>query len=190
LRDYKEPALGLLVVLALIVVGIGIYYYARPPSPPPATGKLLPPGVNLALDQIRLFEFQGNRLAWELVGQRAEYRIPTQEMLLQAPSARIHLENGDQVAFASAEGQYWGQKGRVELRGAVKCENNQGYHLETDRLIYLTASRELASEDPVKIWSQGLTVTGDRLHGNLDSRNFEIAGKVQVHATNLKWGGG
>ena len=190
MSNYKEPVLGLLVILALIVLGIGIYYYARPRVIAAAKVELLPPGVALAMNRIRFFEFQQNRLAWELVGQSAEYRAATQEMLLSRPAARIYLENGDQVAVTSEQGLYQGQEARIELWGAVKGENSQGYHLETDRLNYLASSRELVSAGPVKIWSQGLTVTGDRLHGDLASRRFEIEGKVQVHATDLKWGGG
>lgn len=187
---YKEPAWGLLAVLALIVVGTGIYYYSRPQTVPAARMELMAPGVNLALAKVRFFEFQQNRLSWELTGQAAEYRAGTQELLLARPWARIFLENGDQVAVSGEEGRYWGPEGRLELRGAVQGENSQGYHLETDRLIYLASSRELSSAGPVKIWSQGLTVLGDRLRGNLASRKFEIEGKVQVHATDLKWGGG
>lgn len=190
MSDYKEPALGLLAVLALIVLGAGIYYYTRPSAIPAAKAELLPPGVNLALNQIRFFEFQENRLAWELTGQTAEYRAQAQELLLSRPAARIYLENGDQVAVRGEAGQYWGAGAWLELRGAVQGENRRGYHLETDRLTYQAPSHELESPGPVKIWSQGLTVRGDRLKGDLAAERFEIEGQVRVQATDLKWGGG
>ena len=111
-------------------------------------------------------------------------------MLISRPAARIYLENGNQVAVHGEDGQFWGQEARMEIRGAVQGEDSRGYHLETDRLTYQAASHQIESPGPVKIWSQGLTVRGDRLKGDLAAQKFEIEGQVRTEATGLKWGGG
>jgi len=190
LSKTKQPHLGLLTLLALAVIGIGIYYYARSAAPAPAPAKLLPPGVNLELTRVRFFEFQGNRLAWELSGASVTYRAGDQDLLFVRPEARFFQEDGQEFSASSRRAHYWTRDSRIEMSGEVKGQDQQGLHLETEELVYLGQSQELKSTGPVKVWGRGATLEGQRLHADLSTREIRVQGPVRLRAEKLNWSGG
>lgn len=189
LTKSKQPSLSLLTLLALGVIGVGTYYYARSGAPPPAEGKLLPPGVNLELTRVRFYEFQGHRLAWELSGASVTYRAGDQDLRFVRPEARFFQEDGREFSASSRQAHYWTQDSRIEMSGAVKGQDRQGLHLETEELVYLGKSQELESAGPVKVWGRGATLEGQRMHADLSTREVQVEGPVRLRAEELNWSG-
>ena len=177
-------------VLAILVTGMGIYSCAEPQARTASRSDLLPPEVDMVMTRVRFFEFQNNRLSWEFSGQTLAFREDEQEMAVTRPAARIYLENGELVSVRSRQALYSGREGRIEMSGEVSGENNQGYHLETERLIYLDGSHELQTEGRAKVWGQGIKLEGENLRADLLARRVEMSGQVRLRAERLQWGGG
>ena len=189
LTKSKQPPLSLLAVLALVFIVVGGYYYARSRVPAPAVAKLLPPGVNLEMSRVRFFEFQGQRLAWELSGASITYRAGDQDLLFAFPVARFFQEDGQEFSASSRQAHYWTQDSRIEMSGAVQGQDESGLHLETEGLVYLGKSQELESTGPVKVWGRGATLEGKRMHADLSTREIQVEGPVRLRAEELKWSG-
>lgn len=180
---------GLLTLSALVLIGIGAYYYARSAAPPPATTRLLPAGVTLELTRVRFFEFEGPRLARELAGTSVIYSAQEPNLRFIRPEVRLFQADGQELSASCREAYYLIPDSRIEMHGRVKAQNQEGIILETEELVYHEADQQLESPGPVKVWGRGASLEGRRLRANLATQEILVEGPVRLRAEELKWAG-
>ncbi|MCB9987910.1 MAG: LPS export ABC transporter periplasmic protein LptC [Rhodospirillales bacterium] len=70
-------------------------------------------------------------------------------VLLEQPMADITLKSGDWIAVESQKGTYRQEKKQLMLTGAVKLFHDQGYELQTEKLLVDLQAQEAWSDQPV-----------------------------------------
>lgn len=124
----------------------------------------LPKQVDLALEKVHYTQTEGGRRRWTLDADSAAY---------QREAGLANLKNVQMVFFdagrfsevrmTAKEGTFDQQQERVEIWGNVEIVTDSGEHFYTDRLRYDQASQLVSSDDPVRLVSPRLELSGTGL---------------------------
>lgn len=164
-------------VLATLLCGAGCAPSSTTESPGPETDSAVSPAT---LEQV-VFEGyrQGNREV-EVRATRAEVD----------PVARVARLHDVKISFADARRGaivVTAEAARFDLRsddfvlnGRVEGVTGEGESFEGRDVYYDAKERKLRSAEPVRVYRENLTLTGEGLEIDVDTRRVKIEGKVRT----------
>lgn len=175
---------NLLLLLALVLAGalaaIVLMRY-RPPVELAEVAKVLPTGVDVALQDINYTHTEGGVARWRLVAKQVEHRA-TEKLTTVSD---LHLTFYDvagveQGTLQARSGQVNADYSVIEVRDEVEVVSRSGYTLRTDHLTYRQKDRSIHTDAPVRLTSAGLQLDGVGLVLNVDTRSLRIPAKVRA----------
>jgi LPS export ABC transporter protein LptC len=181
-----------LFLLLLVVVVIEVLTFApktldvsAPPTPPVATDNA-EPTVEQKMKRVHLVETSGGEREWELQADEA---------ITYRDSAQWKLDQVRVVFFKNNDQEYTvvGQRGQVEvetknmiIEGQVQVTAVNGYRFTSDKMVYTSKRKELASPGSVSILGptepdgSRLRIAGDSLTGDIGKSVMRISGNVSA----------
>lgn len=119
--------------------------------------------IGVRMDQVRYSSTSWGRLEWELEADRATRLKNEDVMRLETVSLRFYPKRGRPYLLKSKDGTLREKTGEMTATGGVRLTFEDGYELLTSRLRYSLKSREMTSDDPARILSRGMEITGTGL---------------------------
>ncbi|MBD3379895.1 MAG: LPS export ABC transporter periplasmic protein LptC [Candidatus Omnitrophica bacterium] len=165
------------------VVAFGGWYILRKPSEGPRGEENSRNTEELAgLEQkVLAFSIDGRSSKgarqWHLEGNSAE--ILEDEIHLQDLRAEAYGDDNT-VNLVSERGIYRKDKGEVELIGNVRVTTSDGTLLTTDSAKWSQNTKEISTDDPVRIEREGLVAEGIGGMANSDKKTASLVRDVEV----------
>jgi len=169
-------------VLACFLVYLLMTKAASVPSPT-ATA---PGAINQAdaiISQFTFTQTKGGKVQWQVDAKQARLFEHDNKAILNNVAVTLFGLEGKDMTVEGDEGTLDTVSKNFVLANRSEplvIYTESGYVIYTNHLSWTDQSREIRTEDPVRIIGHGLEVTGRGLLGHLDTEEFEVLEDVHV----------
>ena len=176
---------GLLALSALLACFLVYLLLTRAASVPTPTATA-PGTINQADASISEFTFtqtKGGKVQWKVDAKQARLFEHDNRAVLDHVAVTLFGISGKDMTVEGDEGTLDTATKNFMLANRsepLAVHTESGYVIYTNHLRWTDHTREIRTEDPVRIVGHGLEVTGRGLLGHLDSEEFEVLEDVHV----------
>ena len=182
-RSWAQRGLLALSVLLACFLAYLLMTNATSVTPPTVA---TPGSINQADAVISRFTFtqtKGERVQWQVEAKQARLFDQEKKAILDHVEVTLFGMRGKELTVEGDEGTLDTEtKNFVLLNRAqpLVILTDSGYTIYTNHLAWTDRTREIRTQDPVRIVGNGIEVTGRGLLGHLDTEEFEILEDVHV----------
>jgi LPS export ABC transporter protein LptC len=175
----------LLTASVLLAVFLG-YLLVRNAGSVPTGRPVVPEAMEQADAKLSEFTFRqskGDVVQWQVQARQARVFEQEQRAFLQDVALTFYGEEGEDVTVYGDEGTFDTASKDFSLSNRdepVVVTIRSGYTIYTNHLVWTDKSREIRTEDPVRIVGHGLEIRGLGLLGKMESEEFEVLRDVHV----------
>ena len=151
------------------------------------TSQPAPPGsIERADAKISEFTFtqsKGDIIEWQVEAKQARLFEREKRAVLTGVDVTLYGVKGKELTVSSEEGTLDTARKNFVLANRVDplvVELGNGYIIYTNHLAWTDNTKEIRTDDPVRIVGHGLEVTGRGLLGRIESEEFEVLEDVHV----------
>jgi LPS export ABC transporter protein LptC len=168
------------LLLAGILAAIVMSRY-RPTAEVREVSRVLPTGVDVALQEINYTHTEGGVARWRLVAKQVEHRTTEKFTIVSEPSLTFFAVDGaEQGTLKAQTGKVNADFSVVEVQGAVEVVSHSGYTLRTENLTYRDEDRSVRTDAPIRLTSADLHLDGVGLILNVDTQQLRILTRVRA----------
>ena len=175
----------LLALSATLAAFLAYLLFTNADSVP--TSQSAPPGtIEQADSKISEFIFtqsKGDIVQWQVQAKQARMFESEKRVLLSGVHVTLYGGQGKELTVSGEEGTLdTGTKNFVLANRAdpLVVETGSGYVIYTNHLEWMDDTKEIRTDDPVRIIGNGLEVRGRGLLGRLELEEFEVLEDVHV----------
>lgn len=152
--------LAVLILLAVLALGVVIWRHLQQQSPLQIL-EALPQQVDLAVEKLHYTQNVDGQRSWTLDADRAEYQRDNSQAALERVQLTLYEAGqfGD-VTLSADRGLLEQEKRQVEVSGQVVVSTAKGERLYTERLHYADQQRLLSTDEPVRLVTPQMELTG------------------------------
>ncbi|MBE9486063.1 MAG: LPS export ABC transporter periplasmic protein LptC [Chloroflexi bacterium] len=166
--------LAILILIAVLFLGTVIWRHLQQQRPEDLL-KALPKQIDLALEQLHYTQIEEGRRRWTLDADKAEYQRQQGQVSLKTVQLTL-FEAGrlGQVRLQADQGLLDQEERQVEVWGNVIIKTERGEQLYTERLHYDDQQRRLHTDEPVRLLSERMELTGIGMQIDLEQEQLLI----------------
>lgn len=170
--------LALLILISIVVLTTVIYRHLQQQSPEEILS-MLPEDIDLALEDLHYTQNEDGQRRWTLDADTAEYQRDSSLAKLEAVKLLFYATGqfGD-INLRADKGQLAQDTRQIDLWGNVILKTERGDQLFTERLHYDDPIRQLSTEDPIRLLSPQLELTGTGLQVDIDQGRMLVKDNV------------
>jgi LPS export ABC transporter protein LptC len=176
---------ALLTLSVLLAAFLG-YLLFRNADSTQSSRPIAPESMEQADAKILEFIFtqsKGDVVQWQVQAKQARLFEQDKRAVLRDVDLTFYGAGGDEVTVHGEEGTLDTATKNFRLANRqtpIVVETRSGYTIYTNHLIWTDESREIRTEDPVRMVGHGLEVRGQGLIGRMESEEFEVLQDVHV----------
>jgi LPS export ABC transporter protein LptC len=181
-RWVRGGLLALSVMLACFLAYLLVTNSTVVPTPTAAA-----PGsmdtADATISQFAFTQTKGDTVQWQVQAKEARLFERDKQAILQAVAVTLFGQQGKELTVTGDEGTLNTETKNFMLMNRSEplvIYTESGYVIYTNHLAWTDQTRELRTQDPVRIVGHGLEVTGRGLLGHLDTEEFEVLEDVHV----------
>ncbi len=172
--------LAFLILLSSVVLTTVIYRHLQQQSPKEILS-MLPENIDLAVSDLHYTQNEEGERRWTLDADTAEYERDSGLAKLTDVRLLFYDAGGfGDVNLQSEQGQLAQETSQVDVWGNVRIEADSGEQLFTERLHYDNQLRQLSTDDPVRLISSTVELTGVGLLVDIEQGRMIVKDKVQM----------
>lgn len=181
-RWIQRGLLAISVVLASFLAYLLVTNSTTVPTPTAAA----PGSMDIADATISKFTFtqtKGDAVQWQVQAQEARLFERDRRAMLSVVAVTLFGRQGKELTVTGDEGTLDTETKNFVLANRSEplvVHTESGYVIYTNHLAWTDQTREIRTQDPVRIVGHGLEVTGRGLLGHLDTEEFEVLEDVHV----------
>lgn len=176
---------GLLAVSALLACYLVYLLMMNSASAPPPTATR--PGTmdqaDATISQFTFTQTKADRVQWQVDAKQARLFEQDKRALLDQVAVTLFGREGKELTVEGDEGTLNTETKNFMLANRTEplvVRTQSGYVIYTNHLAWTDETREIRTNDPVRIVGHGLEVTGKGLLGHMDREEFEVLEDVHV----------
>jgi lipopolysaccharide export system protein LptC len=176
---------ALLTVSAVLALFLGSLLFINADSVP--TNQTAPPGslerADAKISEFSFTQTKGDVVQWQVQAKSARLFEQEKKALLSVVDVTLYGVQGKELTVSGDEGTLDTATKNFMLmnkQDPLVVVTSGGYTIYTNHLAWTDATREIRTDDPVKIVGNGLAVTGRGLLGRLETEEFEVLEDVHV----------
>ena len=177
-KTFKHLLIGVIVVIALGVVGVFIAYRKIMENPVAAIVNMVPEGEEIVLGKVQHTATRDGRTEWELEAASAEIKEAEKQMILKDLKVVFYLKDNRKVHLRADTGVQQTETNNIEVSGQVVVKDEQ-YQLNTEQLYYDHKTHRLSSTLPVEITGRKGTLMANSMEYDIDSDKTLFEGNVK-----------
>ena len=135
------------------------------------------------ISQFTFTQAKGDVVQWQVEAHEARLFEQEKKTVLKVVAVTLFGRKGKELTVTGDDGVL-----NTETKNFVLSNKSEplvvhiqsGYIIYTNHLAWIDKTREIHTEDPVRIVGHGLEVTGRGLLGHLDTEEFEVLEDVHV----------
>lgn len=172
--------LALLILLSVAALTV-VLFFNLPGKRVEDLLDVLPKQVDLALEKIHYTHTEGGRRRWTLDADSADYQREAGLASLQnVEMVLFDVGRFSEVKMMADEGRFDQQQGWVDIWGNVEIVTDRDEHFYTERLRYDQVSRQVSSDDAIRVVSPQLELSGKGLRLDLQAGQVSILQDVRA----------
>lgn len=172
--------LACLILGAVLMLGVVIWRHLQQQSPLEVL-EALPEQVDLSLQQLHYTQNEAGRRSWTLDAEKAEYQRESGQAVLDKVNLVLYQAgNFGEVTLTAEHGALLQEQQQVDVWGQVVVTTAEGRRLETERLRYEGRSRQLVNDEPVRVITAQMELTGTGLQVDLDAGHLLLKKDVRM----------
>ena len=171
-----------LVIVACVIVFLGVVtgvLFTRSRGAKAQPQESSPSKADYRIKEVHLQEEDRGRGSWQLDADYGEVFEAQGKTYMKKVTIRIN-EPTREWTVKSDEGDLLRESKDVELRGNVVVVSSDGLRLETTRLNYMAKDQRVWTDQPVKIWRNGVVVQGQGFESGSKDGVTKIKGRVRA----------
>lgn len=172
----------LLIAIVAVSFGLGMRMCTqrRDPVPEP-TVDALPADADLSLQDFQYTETSDGLRRWTLTAKSAAYDAGKGTSAVQDMRVEFFDREGhEQMLLTAREGSWSQESGEIEARGNVIVETVEGYRLFTEKLHYVAATGEVATDQPVRMLLGNVELSARGMQYGLKTRLLKAHSSVRA----------
>ena len=175
-----------LLALSVMLAGFLGYLLFVNAESVPTSQSAAPGSIEQADAKISEFTFtqtKGDVIQWQVQAKYARLFEQEKRALLSMVDVTLYGVKGKELTVSGEEGTLDTATKNFVLTNRVNplvVETGSGYTIYTNHLVWTDATKEIRTDDPVRIVGNGLAVTGRGLLGRMESEEFEVLEDVHV----------
>lgn len=125
----------------------------------------------------------GDEVEWEIQAKQARLFEDEKRALLNEVDVTLYGKKGKELTVSGEEGTFHTKSKHFVLANRTSplvVETAGGYTIYTQHLEWANDTKEISTDDPVRIVGHGVEVTGRGMIGKLGSEEFEVLQDVRV----------
>jgi LPS export ABC transporter protein LptC len=174
-----------ILVLVSAIIGSISLGYIRPSASsssslepiPPVSTKLFP---DIRAQRIQILVQSGSVANWEVTAEDASLYNEGQLTVLHGVFLRYLRQASSLLQIKAARGQIDNVTGDIIVEGAIHLKYQDTYTIETEKIHWSALGHVIYTDRPVKIYNASFQMTGQELHGEMDSARIALEGNVQA----------
>lgn len=171
--------LGVLILLSVVTL-VAVLWRNIDRVDPQQLVEALPDGVELALDDLHYTHNEDGQRLWTLDAENAEYLKEGQRVLLQQVKLHYYRNNSfGEVELTADRGVFDQTVNSLDVEGNVIVTAARGEQLFTERLHYDDKARLLTTEEPVRMLSEQMELSGRGMIVDLDQGRMQVLHDVR-----------
>ena len=135
------------------------------------------------LSEFVFTQSKGELVQWQVQAKQARVFEQEKRAVLHEVALTFYGDGGERVTVRGEDGAFDTASKDFVLsnrRGPVTVITTSGYTIHTNHLVWTDRSREIQTEDPVRIVGHGMEIRGRGLLGRMESEEFEVLHDVHV----------
>jgi lipopolysaccharide export system protein LptC len=139
--------------------------------------------ADATISQFTFTQTKGETVLWQVQAQEARLFERDKQAMLQAVAVTLFGQRGKELTVTGDEGTLNTETKDFVLANRsvpLVIHTESGYVIYTNHLAWTDQTREIRTQDPVRIVGHGIEVTGRGLLGHLDREEFEVLEDVHV----------
>jgi LPS export ABC transporter protein LptC len=139
--------------------------------------------ADATISQFTFTQTKDDTVQWQVQAKEAQLFERDRRAILQVVAVTLFGRQGKELTVIGDEGTLNTETKNFVLANRSKplvIYTESGYVIYTNHLAWTDQTREIRTQDPVRIVGHGLEVTGRGLLGHLDREEFEILEDVHV----------
>jgi len=175
-----------LLTLSLLLAAFLGYLLFRNADSTQSSRPIAPESIEQADAKILEFIFtqsRGDVVQWQVQAKQARLFEQDKRAVLRDVALTFYGAGGDEVTVHGEEGTLDTATKNFRLANRqtpIVVETRSGYTIYTNHLVWTDKTREIRTEDPVRMVGHGLEVRGQGLLGRMESEEFEVLQDVHV----------
>lgn len=181
-RWVQRGLLAISVVLACFLAYLLVTNSTTVPAPT-ATAPGSMDTADATISQFTFTQTKGDAVQWQVEAQEARLFERDRRAMLQVVAVTLFGQQGKELTVTGDEGTLDTETKNFVLSNRSEplvVHTESGYVIYTNHLAWTDQTREIRTQDPVRIIGHGLEVTGRGLLGHLDTEEFEVLEDVHV----------
>lgn len=170
-----------MLLLAGVLVGLILKNY-RFDTPDEILGHL-PANIDLAMQKISYTENRNGHPYWSLEADSAAHSLENSVTSIKNVHLTFYQDKG-QIEMRAKQGEWNSIAGTVRVSDDVEIVTSKGDHIQTESLLYNGKDATIRTDDPVRLSSPGLELSGRGLLYHVDRHVFELLADVRGRITN------
>jgi len=126
---------------------------------------------------------KGDTVEWEIQAKQARLFEGEKRALLNEVDVTLYGKRGKELTVSGEEGTFHTKSKHFVLANRTNplvVETAGGYTIYTQHLEWANDTKQISTDDPVRIVGHGVEVTGRGMVGKLGSEEFEVLQDVRV----------
>jgi LPS export ABC transporter protein LptC len=139
--------------------------------------------ADATISQFTFTQTKGDTVQWQVQAQEARLFERDKRAMLRVVAVTLFGQRGKELTVTGDEGTLNTETKNFELANRSEplvIQTGSGYVIYTNHLTWTDQTREIRTQDPVRIVGHGLEVMGRGLLGHLDREEFEVLEDVHV----------
>ena len=197
--------MGIFGALVLLSLGLALAWIGEERTDPtrkqdanfssaqPSSANPQPPPARARMEKVRFLEKVADRKTWELEADSAEIDPAKDVITLEEIQTSFYPQEKSQPTKLpdrkgnSTEARLRAKSGRInrktkemEVAGDVELIRGDGISITTETLKWNDGKREIRTNDPVKIRSNGMEIEGTGMVSRVDDSSIKVEGPVKA----------
>jgi LPS export ABC transporter protein LptC len=174
------------ILALLIVLGTGslivTVHRNQDRLSPGALLETVAPEADLALQRIHYTETRDGVRRWTLEADSAKHDVGAGVTRIENIRVAFHPENGSgtDMTMTARQGTVRIEQGELSVQGNVVVHSPEGYTVQTESLQYRETERQIRTQDPVRLLSEGMEMTGKGMILDIQAQTFVLLAEVQA----------
>jgi LPS export ABC transporter protein LptC len=181
-RWVRRGLLTLSAVLACFLIYLLVTNSTMVSAPTPAASGSMD-AADATISKFTFTQTKGDTIQWQVQAQEARLFERDKRAMLQVVAVTLFGQQGKELTVTGDEGTLDTETKNFMLANRSEplvIRTESGYVIYTNHLAWTDQTREMRTQDPVRIVGHGLEVTGRGLLGHLDREEFEVLEDVHV----------
>jgi lipopolysaccharide export system protein LptC len=181
-RWVRRGLLTLSAVLACFLMYLLVTNSTMVSAPTPAASGSMD-AADATISKFTFTQTKGDTVQWQVQAQEARLFERDKRAMLQVVAVTLFGQQGKELTVTGDEGTLDTETKNFMLANRSEplvIRTESGYVIYTNHLAWTDQTREMRTQDPVRIVGHGLEVTGRGLLGHLDREEFEVLEDVHV----------